>query len=136
ETHSEAPRPPDAHDHAHHAHRNGDHGAGADDAHGAGAHGPAHGQGFHHSFSDAAGWSKVFDDPARDEWQKPARIVEVMAIAPGMTVADVGAGTGYFAPHLSRAVGPTGKVIAQDVEPKMVEWLAERAKRESLPNVE
>ena len=89
-----------------------------------------------HRFDDAAGWSKVFDDPARDEWQKPARVVEVMELAPGMTVADVGAGTGYFAPHLSRAVGPSGKVIAEDVEPDMVKWIGERAKRESLGNVE
>src|SRR5688572_3549385 len=49
-----------------------------------------------HRFDDAARWSKVFDDPARDEWQKPARVVEVMEIAAGMRVADVGAGTGYF----------------------------------------
>ncbi len=77
----------------------------------------------------------MFDDPARDEWQKPARVVELMAITPGMTVADVGAGTGYFAPHLSRAVGPSGKVIAEDIEPKMVEWLEARAKRERLDNV-
>ncbi len=98
--------------------------------HGAGGHG------HHHRFDDAAGWAKVFDDPARDEWQRPARVVEVMAISPGMAVADVGAGTGYFAPHLSRAVGPAGKVIAEDVEPDMVKWITERAKRENLPNVE
>ncbi len=109
------------------------HGEGQGHAHG---HGHSHGHGHHHRFDDAAGWSKVFDDPARDEWQKPARVVEVMAISPGMTVADVGAGTGYFAPHLSRAVGPSGKVIAEDVEPDMVKWIGERAKREGLANVE
>ena len=111
------------------AHR-GEH---AGDSHRGGEH---HGRGHHHRFDDAAGWSKVFDDPARDEWQKPARVVEVMAIAPGMTVADVGAGTGYFTPYLSRAVGPSGKVIAEDVEPDMVKWLGERANREGLANVE
>lgn len=90
----------------------------------------------HHRFDDAAGWSKVFDDPARDEWQKPAAVVSAMAIAPGMTVADVGAGTGYFEPHLSRAAGSTGKVFAIDVEADMVRWTNERAKREGLANVE
>jgi SAM-dependent methyltransferase len=93
-------------------------------------------KGHHHRFDDAARWAKVFDDPARDEWQRPARVVEVMTIRPGMTVADVGAGTGYFAPYLSKTVGPSGKVIAEDVEPDMVKWLADRAKREGLSNVE
>ena len=90
----------------------------------------------HHRFDDAASWSKVFDDPERDAWQRPADVVAAMAIAPGMTVADVGAGTGYFEPYLSRAVGPEGKVVAVDIEPDMVRWLAERAKREGLANVE
>jgi SAM-dependent methyltransferase len=93
------------------------------------------GHGHHHRFDDAVKWTKVFDDPERDAWQKPARVVEVMAITPGMTVADIGAGTGYFEPHLSRAVGASGKVIAEDVEPDMVKWITERAKRESLGNV-
>jgi ubiquinone/menaquinone biosynthesis C-methylase UbiE len=53
-----------------------------------------------------------------------------------MAVADVGAGTGYFTPYLSRAVGSAGKVIAEDVEPDMVTWLGGRAKRENLANVE
>jgi ubiquinone/menaquinone biosynthesis C-methylase UbiE len=89
----------------------------------------------HHRFNNPEKWSKVFDDPARDEWQKPARVIEVMAIAPGMTAADVGAGTGYFLPHLSRAVGPTGKVIGEDIEPDMVKWIDARAKKDSLANV-
>jgi SAM-dependent methyltransferase len=99
------------------------------------AHRQAHHQAHHHRFEDAAAWSKVFDDPARDAWQRPADVVSSMAIAPGMTVADVGAGTGYFEPHLSRAVGPEGKVIAVDVEPDMVRFIDERAKREGLANV-
>lgn len=90
----------------------------------------------HHRFDDAASWSKVFDDPARDEWQRPAAVITAMAIAPGMTIADVGAGTGYFEPHLSKATGPSGKVFAVDVEADMVRWTGERAKREGLANVE
>lgn len=105
--------------------------------------GPSHGHGhahgavpargaFHHRFEDAAAWSKVFDDPARDAWQKPELVVKALAIAPGMVVADVGAGTGYFEPYLARAVGPAGRVLAVDVEPDMVRWLGERAARENL----
>ncbi|UQA57970.1 class I SAM-dependent methyltransferase [Polyangium aurulentum] len=89
-----------------------------------------------HRFEKAEDWAKEFDDPARDAWQKPAEVVALMKIAPGMTVADIGAGTGYFEPHLSRAVGPSGKVLALDVEPDMVRYLGERAKREKLANVE
>ena len=87
----------------------------------------AHHGDHHHRFDDAAAWSKVFDDPARDAWQKPAAVVSAMTIAPGMTVADVGAGTGYFEPHLSKAVGPSGKVLAIDIETDMVRWTNERA---------
>ncbi len=93
-------------------------------------------KGHHHRFDDAAGWAKVFDDPTRDEWQKPAEVMAVMAITPGMIVADVGAGTGYFLPHLSRAVGAAGKVLGEDVEPSMVKWIDERARRENLANVQ
>lgn len=95
-----------------------------------------HGQGpLVHRFEHADEWAPQFDDPARDEWQKPKEVVNAMEIAPGMTVADLGAGTGYFEPHLSRAVGPSGTVLALDVEPDMVRYLTERAKREGLANV-
>lgn len=78
----------------------------------------------------------MFDGPARDEWQKPDLVVSAMAIQPGMTVADVGAGTGYFGSRLAAAVGGSGKVIAVDVEPDMVRYIGERALREDTPNVE
>lgn len=110
-----------------------------DEYHAGHAHGhPAdgHHQGHHHRFNDASRWAKQFDDPARDEWQRPARVIELLALAPGMTAADVGAGTGYFTVRLSKAVGPTGKVLAEDIEPDMVKWLSDRAKREELANVE
>jgi ubiquinone/menaquinone biosynthesis C-methylase UbiE len=89
-----------------------------------------------HRFDDAEKWAKQFDDPARDEWQKPEEVVRLMAIAPGMTVADLGAGTGYFLRYLSTAVGPEGKVLALDVEPSMVDHMKKRAQAESLSNVE
>jgi ubiquinone/menaquinone biosynthesis C-methylase UbiE len=88
-----------------------------------------------HRFEKAEDWAKEFDDPARDAWQKPAEVIAAMNITPGMTVADIGAGTGYFEPHLSRAVGPTGKVLALDIEPDMVRYLRERAAKEKLANV-
>lgn len=88
-----------------------------------------------HRFENAADWAKEFDSPERDAWQKPAEVVALLRIAPGMKVADIGAGTGYFEPYLSRAVGPTGSVLALDVEDSMVSYLKERAAREKLANV-
>lgn len=88
-----------------------------------------------HRFDDPARWAKEFDDPGRDTWQKPADVVAAMKIAPGMVIADIGAGTGYFEPYLARAVGASGKVFAIDLEPSMVRYLTDRAAREHLDNV-
>jgi len=95
-----------------------------------------HGGPLVHRFQNAEQWSKEFDDPARDAWQRPADVVAALKIAPGMTVADLGAGTGYFLPHLSRAVGDEGKVLGLDIEPDMVRFMKERAARQGLANVE
>ena len=89
----------------------------------------------HHSFDDVEHWKAVFDDPARDEWQKPADLVKALAIRPGMAVADLGAGTGYLSRHLSAAVGPDGTVFAAEPEPKLLAYLRERAEREKTANV-
>ncbi|HZN04674.1 MAG TPA: methyltransferase domain-containing protein [Candidatus Polarisedimenticolia bacterium] len=89
----------------------------------------------HHAFNDPERWAKVFDDPARDAWQKPVEVVASLGLRKGMTVADLGAGTGYFTAALARAVGPTGVVLSIDPEPEMVEYLGRRAHREGLANV-
>jgi len=56
------------------------------------------------------------NDPARDAWQKPAAVVEKLAIKPGSRVADLGAGGGYFTWHLAEAVGPQGTVYAVEID--------------------
>ncbi|MCP4197802.1 MAG: class I SAM-dependent methyltransferase [Proteobacteria bacterium] len=89
-----------------------------------------------HDFSDPEHWRQVFDDPERDVRQMPDHVVEIMKIAPGMTVADLGAGTGYFLPYLSKAVGENGMVLGLDVEQSLVDYMNERAKNEGLSNVE
>lgn len=91
---------------------------------------PAH----QHQFDDPQRWSKVFDDPARDQWQKPDEVIKALALKPADRVADIGAGTGYFAVRLARAV-PQGTVFAADIAPKMVAHLRERAQKESLANM-
>jgi SAM-dependent methyltransferase len=90
-----------------------------------------------HSFEgDPAVWAARFEGPERDGYQKPAEVVTAMKLAEGMTVADLGTGTGYFVPHLSRAVGASGRVLALDIEPTMVDHVKKRAEREKLSNVE
>lgn len=87
-----------------------------------------------HSFHDAQKWAQVFDDPARDEWQKPHEVIRALALESDARVADIGAGTGYFSARLARML-PKAKVYAVDVEPDMVKYLGERAERESLKNL-
>jgi ubiquinone/menaquinone biosynthesis C-methylase UbiE len=89
----------------------------------------------HHSFDDVAKWSKIFDDPGRDEWQKPQALIDALNLHAGMRVADLGAGTGYFSHYLSAAVGNKGTVYAVDVEPNLVVHLRERAEQEKTANV-
>jgi 2-polyprenyl-3-methyl-5-hydroxy-6-metoxy-1,4-benzoquinol methylase len=87
-----------------------------------------------HPFADAEALASALDDPARDAWQRPDDVLRAMEIAPTMSVADVGAGTGYFAVRLARAV-PAGEVTATDIEPDMVRFVNERAHREGLQNL-
>lgn len=87
-----------------------------------------------HSFGNAAKWAKVFDDPQRDAWQKPHEVIGALALKPDAVVADIGAGTSYFAARFAHMV-PRGRVYAIDTEPDMVKHLAERAKREGLTNL-
>lgn len=89
----------------------------------------------HHSFDDVEKWVRLFDDPGRDAWQKPETVLSVLAVRRGMTVADLGAGTGYFSVHLAKAVGPEGRVLAIDVEPKLVEYMKERGAKAQLPQI-
>jgi len=91
-------------------------------------------QPMHGHFSDAERWAQVFDDPARDQWQKPDEVITALALAPDARVADIGSGTGYFAVRLARAV-PQGKVYGADLEPDMVKYLNARAEKEKLPNL-
>jgi cyclopropane fatty-acyl-phospholipid synthase-like methyltransferase len=88
----------------------------------------------HHSFGDAERWSHVFDDPKRDAWQKPHEVIEALALAPDAIVADIGSGTGYFSVRLANMLSQ-GRVYGVDIEPDMVKYLAERARREQHANL-
>ena len=87
-----------------------------------------------HRFEDAEEYARAFDDPARDDWQMPERIIETLGVQAGQTVADVGAGTGYFSVRLARATGAR-TVYAVDIEPSMVDYTSTRAEEAGLDNV-
>lgn len=106
--------------HGHHGH----HGAPTGDA--AASH--------HGRFDDAARWAQELENPERDAWQRPDHVVASLSLAADARVADIGAGTGYFAVRLARAA-PQGRVWAVDIEPSMVTWIRERARREQLGNL-
>jgi SAM-dependent methyltransferase len=91
-------------------------------------------QSHQHSFGGAEHWAKIFDDPERDAWQKPHDVIQALALKPDAVVADIGSGTGYFSMRFANMT-PRGRVYGVDIEPDMVKYLAERAKREGLKNV-
>ena len=74
--------------------------------------------------------------PDRDSSEQPERVLDSLGIAPGSTVADVGAGVGYFTWRLARRVGPKGKVIAVEVQQKMLDLMAENLRQRKITNVE
>ena len=78
----------------------------------------------------------LLESPDRDRWQQPEQIMDALAIAEGASVADIGAGAGWFTIRLARRVGPNGKVYAQDVQRQMLEAIRRRVGREGLQNVE
>lgn len=98
-------------------------------------HDTAHQPTSTHGFEDVDRWVGIFDDESRAEWQKPEAVAAELRLAPGMSIADIGAGTGYFERFFARAVGPDGKVFAVDTEPMMVAHIIERAAEEKTPNV-
>ena len=90
--------------------------------------------GHHPRFDDPKKWSASFDDPERDKWQMPDRIVASLALRPTDSVADIGAGTGYMAVRFARAL-KDGNVFAIDIEPNMVRHMSERAKAAGIGNL-
>ena len=87
-----------------------------------------------HKFDNPEQWAKEFDDPARDAWQLPGRVIEALNLKAGQSVADIGAGTGYFSSKLAKSPA-TPTVYAVDIEPSMVAHLTSRAAKEGLKNL-
>lgn len=88
-----------------------------------------------HRFDDVERWSSIFDAPDRDDWQKPDVLIKALKLGAGHIVADIGAGTGHLNKPLAAAVGPSGAVLAVDVEPNLIAHMRTRAEKESTANV-
>jgi len=90
--------------------------------------------GHNHSFANAEKWSAEFDDPARDQWQRPHEIITALSLRPTDLEADIGAGTGYLSVRLARHL-TAGTVYVVDAEKDMVQHLTERAKASGIANL-
>jgi SAM-dependent methyltransferase len=77
----------------------------------------------------------VFDSPGRDEKLQINRVMDILEITPGKTVADIGAGSGWFTVRAARRVTETGSVYAVDINPDATRYIENRAKKEGLHNV-
>jgi precorrin-6B methylase 2 len=82
----------------------------------------------------AAEMAAQFEQPSRPVFRYRAAIASMLALKPGMTAAEIGAGSGFLARELVKLVGPDGRVIATELDDKMVAYMNERAKAEGLAN--
>ncbi len=77
----------------------------------------------------------IFDYPERDQKLHIQQVMDLLGIAPGTTVADIGAGSGWFTVRAAQRVTPAGKVYAVDINPEAVAYVRQRAQKEGLENV-
>lgn len=77
----------------------------------------------------------IFDYPDRDKKLQIERVMDLLGISAGKNVADIGAGSGWFAVRAARRVGPTGVVLAEDINPLAIEYIGKRVRKEDLSNV-
>ena len=77
----------------------------------------------------------IFEYPDRDRKLQVGRVMDLLGIAPGRSVADIGAGSGWFTVRAAQRVGPAGTVYAEDINPKAISTIEQRAQKERLGNV-
>jgi len=81
----------------------------------------------------AAEW---LERPEREKEEQPAKLIEALKIKPGEVIADIGAGSGYYAFRLSKLAGPKGKILAVDIQPEMLAIIRKRMKEQNVTNIE
>jgi SAM-dependent methyltransferase len=77
----------------------------------------------------------IFDSPGRDERLQINRVMDILGIGPGKTIADIGAGSGWFTVRAAKRVGDTGTVYAVDINPEAIRYISSRIRKENLRNV-
>jgi ubiquinone/menaquinone biosynthesis C-methylase UbiE len=83
---------------------------------------------------DAAAFAAEFEEPSRALFRYRAAMAGLIDVKPGMKIGEVGAGSGYLSRYIAEKVGPDGHVYANELEPKMVRYMKERADKEGLKN--
>jgi SAM-dependent methyltransferase len=97
---------------------------------------PVAGQGENRKTSEPyTGDLSIFDSPGRDKRLQVDRVMDILGIAPGKTVADIGAGSGWFTVRAARRVGESGVVYAVDINAEAIRYIGERTQKEKLHNV-
>lgn len=79
-----------------------------------------------------AGW---LERGEREQEEAPSKAIEALELKPGMVIADIGAGSGYYTSRMSKRVGATGRIFATDIQPGMIALLDRRVASEGLTNV-
>jgi len=90
----------------------------------------------HYENADFSRWQRSFESPGREVFDRRLEILAATGVRPGMTVADIGAGTGLFTWLFAGEVGPGGKVYAEDISPEFSDAIRELAREKGLGNVE
>jgi predicted methyltransferase len=90
----------------------------------------------HATSTPYAGDLSIFEEPGRDKRLQIDRVMDLLQIKPGKVVADIGAGGGWFSVRAARRVAPNGRVIAEEINPKAIDYIRQRAQREHLGNIE
>jgi ubiquinone/menaquinone biosynthesis C-methylase UbiE len=81
----------------------------------------------------AASW---LERPEREEEEQPKKLLQALKLQPGMTVADIGAGSGYYVFRVAPLVGAKGKIFAVDIQQEMLDLIKKRMKLEKVENIE
>jgi len=89
----------------------------------------------HPTSTPYAGDLSIFEEPGRDRRLQIDRVMDLLHLKPGSTIADIGAGGGWFSVRAARRVGPNGRVIAEDINAKAITYIQQRAQRERLGNI-
>jgi SAM-dependent methyltransferase len=96
---------------------------------------PVSGQAQRPTSTPYAGDLSIFEYPDRDKKLHVDRVMDLLGIAPGRVVADIGAGSGWFTVRAAARVEPGGVVYAEDINPKAIDYITARASRDKLENV-